>query len=291
MIITNKYNLPQSLVRAVTWQPDEPDYDYRVSELVNSPRIVQLRRRHDAEITVDVSDMLYILDGLSIHYILEKGAGKNELAEERLIVKIGNIKIKGQPDLLRDEESLSLEGYELIDYKRTSVWSYVFHKNGRPEWQAAQNVYRFLLADYGFDIRKLSVCCLFRDWVKSRRFEADYPDIPAKMIELPIWENPKDYILDRLAVHEQAKFCTDDKLPLCSKEERWERPTKYALMKQGRKSAVKLWEDKHFAAAAQLARGDDYYIEIRTGQSVRCAEYCQVKPWCDFGKQITNGGK
>lgn len=277
MNFTNKYNLPDALCKAVSWSPQEVEYQYRVSELVNPPRIVWLTRRHGSEIEEDVSGRIWALLGSATHYILEKGQGRNDLAEEVLLAEVNGFGIKGRPDLL--------QGDTLWDYKVTSVWSVVYNPKGKGEWQAQLNVYRWLYEQQGFHPENLKVCAILRDWQKSKRGN-DYPPVNAVVIDIPIWSNPYEYILHQVALLEGTKDLPDDKLPLCSDEERWQQPDKWALMKKGQKRAVKLYNSLQ---EAESACGVGNFIEARPGVSKRCLEYCNVRPWCEFGNKIKEG--
>ena len=60
MIITNKYNLPQTFVNVLK----RPSYskgkaNISATELISSPRIVQLRKLHAEQIEQDVSEMVW----------------------------------------------------------------------------------------------------------------------------------------------------------------------------------------------------------------------------------------
>ena len=72
----------------------------------------------------------------------------------------------------------------------------------------------------------------------------------------------------------------DDDLPLCSAEDRWQKDNAWAVMKEGRKSAVRVFDNEK--DAKELNKTDaKFYIEFRKGESVRCEKYCLVKEWCN----------
>ena len=125
--------LPNALYSLLTKDIHVTNADYSVTELIAPPRIIQLRRRHDNEITVDPYDRIWLLFGKLVHGKLEDHAGFNSLSEERLHTVIGGIKVSGAPDLYEDEC--------IWDYKTTSLYSV---KDGlKPEWEAQTNLYRF----------------------------------------------------------------------------------------------------------------------------------------------------
>ena len=68
----------------------------------------------------------------------------------------------------------------------------------------------------------------------------------------------------------------------CTPEETWEKPTIYAAMKKGRKSAVKLYNSEDEAKERVASEGDNFYVEVRKGEKTRCAQdWCGVSQWCD----------
>ena len=102
-----------------------------------------------------------------------------------------------------------------------------------------------------------------------------------KRVNIKIWEKEKveNYINDRVMLHQQAM----DGNPIgCTEEERWARPSKYAVMKGGRKSAVKLFQayeiEKAYSMASRL--GGSHYVEYRPEENIRCERYCDVAEFC-----------
>src|SRR3990167_2390307 len=78
-IYTNNLGLPTPLFLALKGKEHVRKSDISVTELQKSPRILQLERRHDKEIVVDVSDRVWALFGTATHHIIEL-AGKHDKA-------------------------------------------------------------------------------------------------------------------------------------------------------------------------------------------------------------------
>ncbi len=274
MKLTNKYNLPSTLYKAISWERDEPkDYEYRVTELVSPPRQMWLSRRHDSEIEEDISERIWILLGNACHYILEKGESPNDLTEERLTAKMGNITIKGRPDLL--------QGNVLWDYKVTSTWSVVFDPHGKPDWISAISIYKWLYEQNGFSVNQAYVMAVLRDWIKSKRTEEGYPKLPVAIIPIKFIDDIPKYIQERIEAHETAKNLPDHELPMCTKEEMWQDEDRWALIKKGQKRAVKLFNSLNLAEGFMEVNSlKEHYIEQRIGVPKRCLEYCNVFKWC-----------
>jgi hypothetical protein len=84
-----------------------------------------------------------------------------------------------------------------------------------------------------------------------------------------------EFLRTRVIIHKQARV----KLPECTREERWARADQFALMKQGGKRAVKLY-DTLADAASHASTSPELYVEPRPGESIRCAAYCSVSRFC-----------
>ena len=253
MKLTNEHQYPEPFARAVSVDSYERgDADYTVSELLQPPRLRQLVKRHDAEITEDVSDRLWVLMGTLAHDILERaGREGQELTEERLYATVGTKRVGGKLD------TLCLSSGLLTDYKVTSVWSYVL--GNKPEWPRQLNAYAFLARENGHTVNALEIFAMFRDWAPSKaQKDDDYPKTNCLRIPITLWphDETRIYLAGRVLAHETASVCPDDGLVPCTAEERWAKPTTYAVMKPGRKSALSVHESEQDACATQALRGE-----------------------------------
>ena len=89
MKITNKDNLPEIYVRAVTKDNySRGDSKYSITDLLKPPRILQLERRHDDDITVDVKDLHFIASGKGFHAVMENADQDDALVEERIFQEV-----------------------------------------------------------------------------------------------------------------------------------------------------------------------------------------------------------
>lgn len=277
MILTNKLNLPQAIVEAVKNDDyDSGESDITVTQLISPPRMIELRRQHDEQLEEDASDRIWALEGQIMHGILER-ANKTELAEKRFYMEILGWKLGGKMDTLEFNEGI------VTDWKRTSVYHI---KNGTPnEYIEQLNILATLLEENAFKITRLRVGAVLRDWSKlEAKRDGTYPQYQIQMLELPLWSREKrlQFITDRILLHQGARKV----LPLCTDEERWMRPTRYAVMKINRERAVKLFFDKVEAQNFIDASTDRkyLYLEDRPGEYVRCASYCAVAPFCNQWK-------
>jgi hypothetical protein len=283
MKITNKFNVPETLVALAT-----RDYytkgksDYSVTEIISPPRIQRLRREHFEEIEQDVSDMLWMLLGTALHVVAERSEVSGHTNEERLSVGIDGIILSGAIDLQKDEA----DGITITDYKFTSAWALM---NDKPEWEQQQNIYKYLVERVKKKpVKGLKICALIRDWSRrDAQNKADYPQAPIQVIDIPMWtfDRTEHFIKERVEMHRDSKVNADwgEELPLCSDEERWVRQTTYAVKKDGRKTAVRVFDtqDEADALLKEMPEKDKGFIEIRKGEAVRCTgNFCGVSQWC-----------
>lgn len=291
MKLTNTHDLPETIINVIR----RPEYNkgksnMSVTELLNSPRIVQLKRKHWDSLTEDAADMVWSIFGTAIHGVLEHGKGENHIVEERIHVVLDNMHISGAIDL----QELQEEGVVVSDYKTTSAWAVM---NEKQDWHNQLNSYAYLVeAAKKLPIKKLQIVAIVRDW--NRRDAATregYPKAPIVVIDIPLWtfEERQEYIRNRISLHGDASFEmeTDGEMPDCTPEEMWEKPTSYALKKDGNVRAKSVHETRDAADAALIAatekakKGEKFLIEVREGGRTRCEGFCQVAPYCEQHKK------
>jgi hypothetical protein len=80
----------------------------------------------------------------------------------------------------------------------------------------------------------------------------------------------------------------DDEIAECSPEQRWATPTKWAVMKEGRKTAVKVCdtEEEVQTFIKELEKEKDkHFVEERKGQDKKCSDYCACCEFCSYYKE------
>ena len=285
MKLTNKFNLPEPLVNAVKNQAySKGSSDITVTQLIQPPLIRHLNALHHDKVEEDASSRIWALLGSSVHSILEKAyQGSNARVEERVYAEVNGWKLGGQFDVL--------EGSTLSDYKITSVYA----KDGKIEWENQLNVYAWLIEKVKkVPVTSVGIVALIRDW-KSREAatKEGYPEAPIKELPIKLWsfEEREAYISSRIAKHSACDFAleTDGELPLCTPEEMWEKPTMYAVKKEGAVRAKSVHADKEEAEEALEKAGKGYILEVREGERTRCANFCQVRDFCEQWKAYNNG--
>ena len=284
-MITNKQALPDVIVRAVSNDTySRGKSDITVTQLIDSPRAVALRKNHGHEIVEDASDRIWSLLGQAVHSVLERAADESDLVEQRIYQDVLKWKLGGQFDLFSDNV--------LYDFKVTSVWKIVNLKNGcDPQWEAQLNVLAWLLRENGTEPQRLAIIAILRDWSKHKSRDHGYPSDQVVEVQVPLWTHDQqtEYIYNRIVMHQDAQDNTKE-MPLCTPEERWAKPDVFAVMKEGRKSAIKLYHNFDDASARSLEEGDKFFVEHRKGGSVRCESYCSAAPFCSqYMDELKNG--
>ena len=290
MRITNKHGLPETIIRAL--EDDEyskGDAVLSVTQLITPPRIVLLQSLNESSLVVDAVDRIPALFGSAVHKIIEKGERDipGHIIEERLFVEVNGWKISGAVDLQIDRGDGT---WEINDYKVTSVYSVM---SAKPEWEQQLNLYAAMMRQsHGRQVASLKIIAILRDWQrKQAEISQNYPQSQILSVDVPLWSNEvqDQFLVDRVTAHQDAKKAVDSNQspPYCSNDERWLRNESWAVMKEGRKSAVKLYDNKEDAEAAVEQLGPmrglstGHYIEHRPGTYTRCAgNYCLVAQFC-----------
>ena len=275
MKITNKYGLPQTIVNAL----ERPTYskgraDISVTELIAPPQLVALKRKHADELESDASDMVWSLFGSAVHTILEQGADEDHLLEERLYESIQGWVLSGAVDVQR----LRDDGIDILDYKVVKAYSVM---NEKVEWEQQLNCYAYLVRKAKkMPVHSLAIVAIVRDWNRREAQRSmDYPQSPVVVIPVTRWSDQEqdDFIASRIALHQDTYAAMHIGGPVqpCTPAEMWEKPTSWALMKEGRKSAVKVCWDK----PPELP-DSKHWIEVRDGERTRCKSFCPVNKFC-----------
>ena len=249
-----------------------------------------MRDKYYDQLETDASDMIWALFGTAVHHVLESANDPSHVTmEERLYAEVAGWTLSGALD---HQEVLSDGTVQITDYKVTSVWSVIL---GKEEWVKQQNCYAWLVenSNNGTNRHKkvssLRICAVLRDWQRKKaEFDKEYPQSPVVIVDLPLWseEQRDQYIFDGVTLHQEAQVEYDlyDRMPMCSSEEQWAKPSKWAVMKKGAKRAVKLFDSDEEAKAfiEQQDGKDKMEIEFRRGERTRCeGNYCSVAEFCE----------
>ena len=279
MKITNNQNLPAPVVALLTRNYyTKGESQYSVTEIMSPPKIRRLREQYDSEIEVDVTSLLATQFGTFMHAKLEAKEIEGYLNEERLFTLVDGVTISGAIDL----QQTTPEGVVIIDYKFVKAYSVMMNKI---DWEIQLNIYKWLVETVKHTkVSGLKICAFVKDFAKFETSREGYPQAEAVMIDIPMWDSVRTetYVRNRLEAHRNAKVAHDfgEALPLCTDEERWAKESTYAVKREGRKTAIRVF--KTIEEATELAEKEKGYVETRKGEYTRCTgNYCGVAQWCD----------
>ena len=287
MKITNKLGLPQPLVEAVTREYQYKDKQYSVTSLLKGTCQTILERRFHDEIEQDVADMIFLIFGSAVHSILEKAQETDDqLKESYLVVDVNDYKLSGIFDLY-DEQTKTV-----TDYKTATVWKVI--KNEWEDYRKQLLMYAWMLKKIGFECNKGEIVAMLKDHSKTKaKVDSSYPPYPVHKVSFTFTENDfediKKYISDRFKEIAIAEETETESLQPCTNEERWYSGDKFAVMKKGRKTALRVVESEQEAKEYMEWKGLDlsnHYIEERKGENKKCEEYCSVSQFCPFYKKL-----
>jgi hypothetical protein len=277
MKITNKQGLPAPLVALLSRDfYTKGASQYSVTELMSPPKIRRMREQYDEEMEVDVTKLIASQLGTFMHGKLEEKMVDGYTNEERIFHSIDGITISGAVDLQQHTN----DGVVIIDYKFVKAWSVMQSKS---DWVTQLNIYKWLIETVKKQkVCGLQICAIIKDY-SAHSAQENYPEAEAVMIDIPMWDSvtTETYVRHRLDMHRAAKQAQEfgEDLEPCTDEERWMSETIYAVKREGRKSAIRVF--KSIEEATELAEKEKGYVEERKGEPKRCTgDFCGVSKWC-----------
>lgn len=283
MIITNRSRAPEPILNAIKNDPydkgtdpkDGKRADFSVTELIDSARLGVLKFFHPDQLTSDVALMRHSLYGQLIHLLLERAATVGDLVSKRFYI---DIEVDGNTYKVSCEiDRYSVEKH-LQDWKFVSTFKF---KGGvvPDEYQAQLNLQAEIMRRNGYEINGLDSVPLYKDYLDAAAERGgDYPPNWFEVIPVTM-ESPTEvtvYLTERIRAHVEARVA----LPLCSPEERWATPAVYAVMKPGRKAALRLYDSKEEADEHAAKERGGVYVVSRPQRYKRCEKYCPAASFC-----------
>lgn len=293
MKLTNKNNLPEQFVNAVNRDYKPTPHQYSVTTILNSTRQTILQRRYNDVIEDDVSNQIWAILGTAFHGLLENSQeNENELKEEYLKQELSFLDerlagyyLSGKADLYNAKEN------KMIDFKTTSAFKFV--KKDFEDYRMQLLMYAWLFRQIGFNVDKGEIVAILRDWQKSKaKIDKSYPQLQVQKVEFKFnqedFEFIENFIKNKFLELKENEEKIDVELPMCSMEERWADPTKYAVKKKANKTATKLHdtleEAKEHLASLEEKYPNVYEIEERPSIDKKCEGYCNACKFCDYWK-------
>jgi len=302
MEIRNDYNVPKPLYNALAHDSYVAGTsDFSVTELLDPPQLVILKKRHLDQVSIDATENLYSLLGTAIHNYIDKHTDSEALTEERFYIALdvpdfGEVTVSGQIDFYQDGV--------LRDYKVTSTMAY--QSGSRfDHWKWQLNFYTYLMRLHNYPVRHHEICMILRDWsLYKARYNPLYPRSPIITKTFPTISSTVVYnkLIKLVTRHLQASTMSDAELAVkmpCTPADMWQAPSTYAVIKDNAKRALKVFKDeqealewsarRHFCVKGKDGRyvfSDKFKVEERKGECMRCGNYCLVKDFCHQYQQM-----
>ena len=278
MITTNKMNMPAAFVNFVSNTRHNAPGTLSATTLLQGDKQIVLFDRHFDELEQDAADLVWATFGTAFHSVMEK-QNDDAFKEEGFEVQIDKWKVTGRVD------RYDLENEVLEDWKTASVWKVIY--GDFKDWKAQGLTYAWLMKQNGLNVKKCRFVALLKDHSKTdAKRKPDYPQKPVFIYEFDVTdadlEATEERIRAKIKSITEAYKLGDDDIPPCSEEERWATATKYAVMKEGRKSALRVFDDYASADNFVLDMPEHCFIEARPGESKKCADYCPCAEFCSF---------
>ena len=278
MKITNEQNLPYGLVKAVSPEPHNAQGCISATTLIQGIKQILLTQRHWDELVDDVSNRIWAVFGTAVHSLLES-EGENDFTEIEMKKKVGSIFVTGKIDNYNMAEGI------ICDYKTTSVYKVKAEEFN--DWFQQGMIYSWLLKKNNLPVAKCRFIAMLKDYSLSEASRnSAYPQKPVYVYEFDVTDarlaKIEEFITTKVSEYEKLIKVPDDEIPACTEQERWAKKSVFAVMKKGRKTAVKLFNLKEDAESYLTDLGKDHFLEYRPGESTRCKSYCLCAKFCNY---------
>ena len=160
-------------------------------------------------------------------------------------------------------------------------------KDDFSDWYKQGMTYAWLLTQNGLDVRRCRFIALLKDHSMTKaETDSGYPQSPVFVYEFEVTHEELEQAGARITAKvkdiEAAELLGDDDIAPCTPEERWADGDKWAVMKNGRKTAVRVFDTEIDAENCAGELGNSHYVEHRPAVSRKCGKYCLCKDFCSF---------
>jgi hypothetical protein len=280
---------------------EPPTLDYiGVTTLMGAPLPRYLNARYWHQLEVKASETMNAIQGQLGHLLFDK-VETTTISKIPLQVEHDGFTIKGEADYY--DPIL----FTLGDNKFKQVNSVTAQRISKDDSLERQlNIYCWMARKMGYDVRHLQGDIYINGWTVYKSYgDSAYPKAPYLKVPIPIWEESftANYVSERLRVHNTRaihmlrhlgthKIADLDHweeegdeimanldaammmIPVCTDEERFAQPTKYAVMRDGQKKAVKLFDNP---IDAEAFCGPKMSVVERKGGYMKCQFYCAFR--------------
>lgn len=314
MKITNKFGMPTFLYRTVAGcmtrahAPGENRYA-SITDLIQPGWKGYLYHTYDQQLETDVMYGLDAMIGTATHAMChEHNEDCSEtISEGRLAIEIDGKKITGGFDnYMKDPETGK---YTLFEVKTCKTWAVVYDDQFQSYVEQVQ-MYGYMLRTHNFPVESIKITCIFKDWSATKaKAGGKYPSLGTLTYDIEPWSDAQceDFLESKvlrleaiktniaqlqLSGHSQAVAEEmTSKFFGCTERERWQKPTTYAVMKEGNKRAKKLFYTEDDEKMAEMLALPGHSLQVRPGERTRCQErYCSALNICAVYKEYIASG-
>ena len=285
---TNKFLLPDRVIRVLKgkYKEHRPELNrLSITDLIDDPLPRILFINHWDEITRDYSDLITMVQGISLHSRYEDCASESADVEHKFEDVINGVIVVGKADWY-DAKGILRQGREeplLLELKQTGVYG---PKYRIPKWTKQMNCYAWQRRIREYPVEELGVDVWYRDWKQGNVYWRDYPPIPYEYIRLDLWDFDKQdkYICSQVKKHLACVPCErpDQYEKPCSDKQRGIRWEAYKG-KNKTPTKVEDTDSELFLWCEQQPQKFD----IRKSEPVFCNRYCKSRSICPFAKGET----
>ena len=292
--ITNKLNLPKQLVDLVSSDYQPKEHQYSCTTILKPTRQVILERRHNNEIEQDVSEIVWCIFGILAHSVIENSQEDvGQFKEEKLKVDLGKYckELEGYY-LSGRSDMIDLLDKCISDWKTASCWKVIY--KDFEDWRKEMLIYAWAVKDMGFEIDKAQAIAFLKDHNKTKaKVDSSYPKLPVWVEKFKFtdkdFKDIEEFIIARFLELKKYEDVSDNELPMCTMEERWNDGNKYIVIKHGAKRATKIHETLEEAEEHLNNLNKNYpnvyEIQERLGEDKKCLEYCSACKFCPYYKE------
>lgn len=316
MKIINDLNMPEHAFAAICLRQgrlEPPKLDHiGVGTLIGAPLPRYLFARYWHQLEVNASDTMNAIQGQFGHLLFDK-VETTTISKVPLRVEFEGTTILGEADYY-DPLLLTLG-----DNKFKQVNSVTAGNISKDDYLEKQlNIYCWMARRQGLKIEYLQGDIYINGWTRYKTLAgSNYPKKPYVKIRVPIWEDSftTNYVRKRIAVHDTRaiKMLRDlgvnnipvienysnynpeglnaamMEIPICTDKERFAQPTIYAVMKEGQKKAVKLFDHVRdaweYVTIQTPAMASKMNVVERKGGYIKCAWYCDTRMFCPYNRK------
>lgn len=276
MKINNSKRLPEAIRKACE-SHEHRSGDYSVTMLLKDAQEITYLKLLDSVLEDDCSDRLWAIFGTAVHKMLEVKEVEGVDNEVYMTTEVHGRTVSGMADVIDHNNE------KIVDYKTASVWKFKIKPCDFSDWREQLKAYLFLYGENtGIRYYDGEIVALLRDWSQTEaERDSEYPQSPIQTVNFHFTDKELDAVRDEW----EAKIggvemlirqaMRGEKIGYCSDKSTWTKETTFAVMKEGRKSAIRVFNNREDAEAFSEIEKGSFVVE-RKGEHTKCEKYCLV---------------